>query len=82
MSESSLLGRLDVTELLTNLDYDDLLADTKWDGIQDEDGLGERLGGRGGEVLGALVGSALGALLGEQVVEGALGRFVGGNDDE
>ncbi|WP_224268963.1 hypothetical protein [Haloprofundus salinisoli] len=82
MSESSILGRLDVTELLTSLDYDELLADTKWDGIQDEDGLGEQLGGRGGEVLGALVGSALGALLGERVVKGALTRFTGGSGDE
>ncbi|KTG11255.1 hypothetical protein AUR64_04840 [Haloprofundus marisrubri] len=82
MSDSSLLGRLNLTELLATLDYDELLSDTKWNGIQDDDALGERLGGRGGEVLGALLGSALGALLGERVVEDALGRFLGGDDDE
>lgn len=77
MSES-ILGRIDVMELLEDIDYEEALAGTKWEGVTEEDGLGERLGARAGEWLGSVLGALFGELAGDVIVGEMLDK-VGGD---
>ncbi|MFC6826106.1 hypothetical protein [Halopelagius fulvigenes] len=74
----SMLDRIDVTELLRDIDYEEALEGTKWEGITEEDGLGERLGARAGEWLGGVLGALFGELAGDVLVGEMLER-VGGD---
>ena len=83
MSDQSLAGRIDVVELLQELDYEELLEGTSlgsfFEGEEDLDGgVGETVGARLGELLGGLLGAALGRTVGTTVLKRLLD--VGGDD--
>lgn len=73
----SILGRIDVTELLREVDYEEALAGTDLEGVTEDDGFGERLGARAGEWVGSALGALLGQVAGEVLVGEMLDR-VGG----
>ncbi|MFC7155887.1 hypothetical protein ACFQPA_10520 [Halomarina halobia] len=73
MSDSLTEG-LDYEQLIDDVDFEDALAGTKWEGVvADADGVGATLGARIGELLGALVGAALGRIVGESLLDEMLG---------
>ncbi|RDI70950.1 hypothetical protein [Halopelagius longus] len=74
----SILGRIDVMELLSDVDYEEALEGTQWEGVTEEDGLGERLGARAGEWLGGALGALFGEVAGDMLVGEMLDK-VGGD---
>lgn len=77
----SLLERIDVAEILRDIDYEEALAGTELEDATEDENLGERLGARAGEWLGSALGALLGQLAGELVVGGMLDK-VGGDEAE
>lgn len=74
----SILDRIDLMELLEEIDYEEALEGTRWEGVTEEDGLGERLGARAGEWLGSVLGALFGELAGDVIVGEMLDK-VGGD---
>ena len=74
----SLLGRVNVTELLRDVDFDAAFEGTRWEGVASGDDAGERLGARVGEWVGSRLGALFGRFAGDLLVEAMLGRVGGG----
>lgn len=75
----SLLDRIDVMDILRDVDFEEALAGTEWEGTTGDDALGERLGARAGEWIGSALGALFGQIAGELVVGGMLDK-VGGDE--
>lgn len=76
----SLLERIDVAEILRDIDYEEALAGTEWEGAAEDEHLGERLGSRAGEWLGSALGALFGQLAGDLIVGGMLDKVGGGTE--
>ncbi|WP_135305294.1 hypothetical protein [Haloarcula amylovorans] len=87
MSSDSLASAVDTSEILSNLDYEELFEGTKLEGIEQEDGeiteaVGRRLGELTGRKLGELLGGYLGAMLIGQLLEGSDDETAGDEETE
>lgn len=77
----SLLGRLDVTKIIRDIDFEEAFAGTEWEGVTEDENLGERLGARAGEWIGSALGALLGKVAGDMLVDRMLGK-VGGDETQ